>query len=50
MRETIGLAAFLILWIVGGAVWYFWLSQTIWGFLAGLLVLVAVPAWAAMDR
>jgi hypothetical protein len=50
MREGIGVTLVILAWLAASVLWYFWLSQTIWGFLAGLLVIVAVPAWAYYAR
>jgi hypothetical protein len=50
MRDAVTLAVWLGGWLTAAAVYYFWLSETIVGLLAGIALLVAVPVWAWLGR
>jgi hypothetical protein len=50
MREGIGVTLVILAWLAASALFYFWAWDTIWGLAAGVLVLIAVPAWAFLDR
>ena len=46
MREGIVTTVVILAWLAASALFYFWAAQTVWGLIAGLVVLVAIPALA----
>jgi hypothetical protein len=50
MREGLGVTLVILAWIAGSAVWYFGIWDTLFGVIAAVAVLIAVPVWAFWPR